>query len=199
MELYKCPGLIWPWPSIYCGQFETKGIFTALTTREFDISNKVRLLLFNLCFPRNNRLRFSCFKWAKVWRNHQFVFGSSRNLDQPGYPYSLIRVFAFRSTGVATCTMLCNCVHAFYIRTLYHWSTARLYCTCNCDSKNPWTTNISFAGYIVYRVTYICRVFAWIMNRETNCSNIWFDKPRELFCRNVSKIARTRFMNDFRV
>ena len=46
MKLYKCPGLIWPWPSIYCGQFETKGIFTALTTREFDISSKVRLLLY---------------------------------------------------------------------------------------------------------------------------------------------------------
>ena len=30
---------------------------------------------------------------------------------------------------------------------------------------------MSFVGYIVYRVTNICCVFALIMNQETNCSN----------------------------
>ena len=37
--------------------------------------------------------------WAASWQNQQSDCAPSEDSDQPGYPHSLIRVFAVRSMG----------------------------------------------------------------------------------------------------
>ena len=39
------------------------------------------------------------FNWAASWQNQQMSCAHSEDSDQPGYPSSLIRVFAVRSVG----------------------------------------------------------------------------------------------------
>ena len=79
-------------------------------------------------------------KWATTWQNQQNECAPSEDLDQPGHPSSLIRVFNVRSVGSHEPKQLSSCGQ----RRL--WS----------DWRMPWLIWV-FAGYTLTLLVLSCR------------------------------------------